>query len=291
MIWLLRNKVRDSGWHAVDVQGVYGFGFGDGLPILPTNFKPDLINASVDARECNQHMDVRYCRLVSRGGGNDYELISCHKNRDERIMLVTDLFDITLPNVEIVEHDVDIFCYPATLVMRGDRRFHRRGHTVIRFHKPDSYVSVRISRDGRPSIAYAYSGEYGHLHIGNDEQFEQFKMNPVAFFEEKVPEANRFDAVRARHNKRKRLAKRFRRIVTGRKLPTDCMFAFGVDAVTVFLGGKKFTFDYHESAINPFRKCVDKIDVIYSTNIEPVLRHGGALCEEIVSGQLYCHVS
>ena len=297
MIRLLRNKVRDCCWHAVSGRGAFGYGFGDGdWPILPTNFEPDVINVSTDARGCDQHMDTKHSRLVPKSGGDGFELISCHANRDEHVMLITDSFDIEKPTAEVIESgEVDVFYYPTAKITERSGWVHIRGHIAIRFNEPDSYVLIKILSNGRTlPFGYAYSWKYGHLHIGGADRLEEFEADPVAYFEKKVPEANKFDAICARYGERRKLARRFKRIVAGYRfasMPTDGIFAFGADAVTVSFGGKVFLFYYHEDAVEPFRQCVKTIDDIFSKCVAPVLLNGGALCRDIVSNQSYCRFS
>ncbi|MBQ9684300.1 hypothetical protein IJV57_02380 [Candidatus Saccharibacteria bacterium] len=296
MIRILRSESCDEclSWRATSD----GYGFDDGWPVLRTDgFRPDTISTSVDVlgRYRHQYMDVQPCMLVQKSYGKTYDLVSCGTKRDQLIMLTTDRFDIGKDNAKIIAEGADIPLFSFTARTRSSGWRDRWGRSVILFDDPDSYVLVKIQPKTQTSpFGYAISWKYGHLHIGGVERLEEFEKDPMAYFEKKVPEEERFDAAFARYRERKRLRDRFRRIVaeyTFASLPIDGIFTFGPDAVSVFFGGKKINFYYHKDSLKPFRKCVEQIDDIYHISFEPVWYNGGNLCAQTISGSKYCRLS
>ena len=296
MIRLLRSESCDEAlsWRAASD----GYGFDDGWPVLRTDgFRPDTISTSVDVlgRFRHQYMDICPCMLVPKGHGKTYDLVSCGAKRDQLIMLTTDRFDIGKDNAQIVAEDADIPLFSFTARTRSNGWRDQWGRSVIRFDDPDGYVLVKIQPKAWSSpFGYAYSWRFGHLHIGGSEHLEEFEKDPMAYFEKKVPEEERFDAVLARYRERRNLRNRFRRIVANSSfasLPVDGIFTFGPDAVSVFFGGKKINFYYHKDSLKPFRKCVKQIEDIYRTSFAPVWYYGGNLCAETISGSKYCRLS
>ncbi len=295
MIRLLRNQGCDAvlSWRATSD----GYGFDDGWPVLRTDgFRPDPITTSADVFGCcrHQYMDTHPCMLVSKSYGKTYDLVSCGAKRDQLIMLTTDRFDIGKDNAQITAEGADIPLFAFTDRTRSSGWKDQWGRSVIRFDDPDGYVLVKIQpKTWSSPFGYAYSWRFGHLHIGGAERLEEFEKDPMAYFEKKVPEGERFDAVLARYRERKNLRSRFERIVaehTFASLPVEGIFTFGPNAVSVFFGDKKINFYYHKDSLKSFKKCVEQIDDIYRISFAPVWHHGGNLCAEAISGSKYCRL-
>ncbi|MBR6168961.1 hypothetical protein IKQ74_03385 [Candidatus Saccharibacteria bacterium] len=294
MIRLLRSESCDEvlSWRATSD----GYGFDDGWPVLRADgFRPDTISTSVDVlgRYRHQCMDIHHCMLVP-GYEKTYNLVSCGTKRDQLIMLTTDRFNIGKDNADVTAEGADVPLFAFTDRTRSSGWKDQWGRSVIRFDDPNGYVLVKIQPRGWSSpFGYAYSWQFGHLHIGGAEHLEEFEKDPMAYFEKKVPEEERFDAVLARYRERRDLRKKFRQIVANSSFtpfPVDGIFTFGPSAASVSFGDKKINFYYHKDSLKPFRKCVEQIEGIYHTCFQPVWYNGGNLCSETIAGSKYCRL-